>query len=93
MSSNEIDEAMREIRPQIKEMMTVSMQKTQAFAYRDLPDEELQELAKSSNKKTSKGTRNLSIRELRGRFTTMGENLGKDMARLPLDEDKEDKTE
>ena len=84
---------MREIRPQIKEMMTVSMQKTQAFAYRDLPDEELQELAEKLKQKNVKRYQELINKGITRAFTSMGENLGKDMARLPLDEGKEDKTE
>ena len=53
---------MKEIMPQIKEMMAVSMQKTQAFAYKDLPNEELQELAENFEKKMLKSTKVLLIR-------------------------------
>ena len=89
----EIDEAMQEIRPQIKEMMAVSMQKTQAFAYKDLPNEELQELAEKLREKNVKKYQGLINKGITRAFRNMGENLGKDMAKLPPEEEEAEKNE
>ncbi|MBG08604.1 MAG: hypothetical protein CME68_07585 [Halobacteriovoraceae bacterium] len=84
----EIDEAMKEIKPQIKEMMAVSMQKTQAFAYKDLPNEELKDLAEKLREKNVKKYQNLINKGITRAFSNMGENLGKDMAKLPIPEEE-----
>ncbi len=86
----EIEEAMKEIRPQIKEMMAVSMQKTQAFAYKDLPNEELRELAERLKEKNVKKYQDLINKGITRAFSNMGENLGKDMAKLPPEEEEEE---
>ena len=89
ISPQEIEEAMKEIRPQIKEMMAVSMQKTQAFAYKDLPNEDLKELAEKLREKNVKKYQDLINKGITRAFSNMGENLGKDMAKLPPEEEEE----
>ena len=80
VSSNEIDEAMREIRPQIEMIVSV---KTRLLPW-DLPMRTSRAAAKQ---KTSKENFQELINKGITRASPTGENLGKDMARL-LDEEK-----
>ena len=91
VEDKEIEEAMLEIRPQIKEMMANSMHKTQQFALKGVPNHELGEYSQQLQDSNVKSFQDRIGKAITRSFSKMGENLGKDMAKYAVKEEKSEK--